>query len=137
MNRMHVTCGHVATAPAAGAGVGAAAVAAVRHLPGLDSTVSLVRVQIYTAQDFPALCQPYASLHTASSQIAARRRVTEEANLACTRCVHSKLALFGKAPEGTGSKNTVCLPSLKPNTIIKISYFERFVTFTLCVCPSV
>jgi hypothetical protein len=41
MNRLHVTCGHVATAPAAGAGVGAAAVAAVRHLPGLDSTVSL------------------------------------------------------------------------------------------------
>ena len=41
MNRLHVTCGHVATAPAAGAGIGAAAVAAVRHLPGLDSTVSL------------------------------------------------------------------------------------------------
>ena len=43
MNRLHATCGHMATAPAAGVGVGAAAMAAetVRHLPGLDATVSL------------------------------------------------------------------------------------------------
>jgi hypothetical protein len=29
------------------------------------------------------------------------------------------LVVFTEAPEGTGSKNTVCLPSLKPNTILK------------------
>jgi hypothetical protein len=34
--------------------------------------------QLPAAQDFPALCQPYASLHTASSQIAARPRQSEE-----------------------------------------------------------
>jgi hypothetical protein len=27
------------------------------------------------------------------------------------RCVHSKLAVFAEAPEGTGNKNTVCLPA--------------------------
>jgi hypothetical protein len=46
---------------------------------GRDAVVWVsVRVQIYTAQDFPALCQPYASLHTASTQIAARPRQSEE-----------------------------------------------------------
>ena len=59
------------------------------------------------------------------------------ANLECMRCVHSKLAVFTKSPEVSGSKNTVCLPSLKSLIFLKISYFERFVTFTLCVCPSV
>jgi hypothetical protein len=39
---------------------------------------SYAKVQVLAAQDFPALCQPYASLHTTSSQIAARRRVGEE-----------------------------------------------------------
>jgi hypothetical protein len=59
--------------------------------------------------------QPYASLMPASIQPAARspRAVAsvKRANLKCTRCVHSKLALFTKAPEGTGSENTFCLPA--------------------------
>ena len=67
--------------------------------------------------------QPYASLMPASIQPAARspraRAKWKRAKVDSPRCVDSKLALFHKAPEGTGSKNTVCLPSLKPNTILK------------------
>ena len=85
--------------------------------------------------------QPYASLMPASIQPVARspRAVAsvKSANLECMRCVHSKLAVFTKSPEVSGSKNTVCLPSLKSLIFLKISYFERFVTFPLCVCPSV
>ena len=65
------------------------------------------------------------------------RVVAKRDNLDSPRCVDSKLALLAKSPEVSGSKNTVCLPSLKSLIFLKISYFERFVTFTLGVCPSV
>jgi hypothetical protein len=76
------------------------------------------KVQVPAAQDFPALCQPYASLHTASSQIAARPRPGEKsAKLACMRCVDSNLAVFTKSLEVSSTKNTVCLPA--PIQILK------------------
>jgi hypothetical protein len=57
----------------------------------------------------PALCQPPYSQQPDRRPRA--RAKAKRANLACMRCVHSKLALFAKSPEVCGSKNTVCLPA--------------------------
>ena len=46
------------------------------------------------------------------------RAKAKSANLDSPRCVESKLVLFYKSPEVSGSKNTVCLPA--PIQILKI-----------------
>jgi hypothetical protein len=43
------------------------------------------------------------------------RVVVTRDNLSCMRCVHSKLAVVTKAPEGTGSKNNVTFASYHTN----------------------
>jgi hypothetical protein len=59
----------------------------------------------------PELGPPCHSPIQPTTKTARARAVAKSANLDSPRCVASKLALFAKSPEVSGSKNTVCLPS--------------------------
>ena len=78
------------------------------YVLGFATLRRLGEVHVPAAQDFPALCQPYASLHTASSQTPWARVLVKTANLECTHLMHAKLVLFALARAG-GDLTACCM----------------------------